>query len=345
MTGPDTRLIAVTMGDPAGIGLDIILTAWPLRHLRGLPRFVVYGNATVVRDRGQRLGVDTNVCVVGSVQESAACGRDALPLISVGSCGHVTPGQPVAASAPATISAIDQATAAVLTGAARALVTAPISKAVLYGAGFRHPGHTEYLAHLASIHQGGTAIQPVMMLACEELKVVPATIHIPLAAVPGALTRDVIEATITITADALRRDFGLAQPRIAVCGLNPHAGESGTLGREEIEIIAPVIALLAERGLQVSGPFSADTLFHAEARTRYDAVVAMYHDQALIPIKTLAFDRGVNVTLGLPFVRTSPDHGTAFDIAGTGRANPESFIAALKLADRMATQRNRTRPD
>ena len=221
-----------------------------------------------------------------------------------------------------------------MSGEVSGLCTAPISKSILVEwGGFRHPGHTEYLADLAGVSD------VVMMLAAEELKVVPATIHIPLAEVPAALTEDSLEATIRITHAALIRDFGIRTPRIALSGLNPHAGEDGLLGSEEGTMISPLIERLRREGLNLLGPLPGDTMFHAEARAGYDAAIAMYHDQALIPIKTLAFDRGVNVTLGLPFVRTSPDHGTAFGIAGQGRANPTSFIEALKLADRMARMR------
>jgi 4-hydroxythreonine-4-phosphate dehydrogenase len=229
--------------------------------------------------------------------------------------------------------------AAVVRGDAAALVTNPIAKAVLYGAGFKHAGHTEFLASLAEAREPGRRYHPVMMLAADELKVVPLTVHIPLADVARSITRPAIEDTVRVLWDALRRDFGLEAPRIAVAGLNPHAGEGGSLGREEEDIIIPAIRELRSEGLPVTGPHSADTLFHAEARARYDAVLCMYHDQALIPLKTLAFDRGVNVTLGLPFVRTSPDHGTAFDIAGTGTARPDSLIASLRLADTIAARR------
>ncbi len=220
-----------------------------------------------------------------------------------------------------------------------ALVTNPIAKRTLDLANLPYPGHTEFLAELAVRYCGGARPRPVMMLAAEELKVVPATVHIPLNAVAGALTKPLLRETIRITAAALAQDFGIPQPRIAVAGLNPHAGEGGLIGREETDLIAPVVTELAAEGLAVTGPASADTLFHAEARATYDAVIAMYHDQALIPIKTLAFDRGVNVTLGLPFVRTSPDHGTAFALAGTGKARPGSFIAALRLAAELGKRR------
>jgi 4-hydroxythreonine-4-phosphate dehydrogenase len=224
-------------------------------------------------------------------------------------------------------------------GAALALVTNPITKRALDLASLPYPGHTEFLADLAVRFCGGARPRPVMMLAADELKVVPATVHIPLTAVATTLTRPLLLETIRITASALAGDFGIARPRIAVAGLNPHAGEGGLIGREETELIAPVVRELTAEGLVVTGPYSADTLFHAEARAAYDACVAMYHDQALIPLKTLAFDRGVNVTLGLPFVRTSPDHGTAFALAGTGRARPDSFIAALRLAADLGQRR------
>jgi 4-hydroxythreonine-4-phosphate dehydrogenase len=257
--------------------------------------------------------------------------------------GSVTAGTPSRATAQATISAIDLSVSAVVNHQARAVITNPIAKSVLYQAGFAHPGHTEYLAHLAHRHFNDTPLpMPVMMLACTALKVVPLTIHVPLADVPGLLTSALLRETIKITRAALIADFAITEPRIAIAGLNPHAGESGTIGLEDRDIIAPVIIELARAGQAITGPHPADTLFHAAARTRYDAVICIYHDQALIPIKTLAFDEGVNVTLGLPFVRTSPDHGTAFDIAGHGVASPESLIQALLLADQMANTRART---
>lgn len=233
------------------------------------------------------------------------------------------------------IAAIARGVDLVMRGEASALTTLPINKKALKdGAGFRFPGHTEYLAHLAGVET------VVMMLACPALRVVPATIHIPLSEVPAALSARLLTDTIRITHDAMRRDFGIAAPRIAIAGLNPHAGEGGTMGSEEDSLITPVIAALRAEGLTLSGPHSADTMFHAGARAQYDAAIAMYHDQALIPIKTIDFAGGVNVTLGLPFIRTSPDHGTAFDIAGTGRADPTSLIAALEMAQQMAKARN-----
>jgi len=235
---------------------------------------------------------------------------------------------------PAVTASIEAAVEMVRSGEARAIVTNPISKSCLHQAGFEFPGHTEYLAALAA--NNGQAPHPVMMLASDILKVVPATIHIPLKDVPEALTQDLLAKTIAITEREMRQRFGIARPRIAVSGLNPHAGEDGTLGCEETDTIASAIAAARHAGLDVSGPYPADTLFHAAARERYDVAICMYHDQALVPFKTLAFEDGVNVTLGLPFVRTSPDHGTAFDIAGTGKVNPRSLIEALRLADAMS---------
>jgi 4-hydroxythreonine-4-phosphate dehydrogenase len=248
--------------------------------------------------------------------------------------GPVVAGRPDQVAAPAIMQSIECAVRLVQDGTARAVVTNPISKSVLYGAGFPYPGHTEYLAALAST--GGTKVHPVMMLASPALKVVPVTIHVPLKDVPGVLTKDLILATIEITARDLGRYFGLKRPRLAVSGLNPHAGEGGGLGREEIEIIAPAIEAARATGFDVTGPHPADTMFHAEARATYDAAICMYHDQALVPFKTLAFEDGVNVTIGLPFLRTSPDHGTAFPLAGTGEASPRSLIEALRLAAAMA---------
>lgn len=335
------RPLALTMGDPAGIGPDITLMAWTQRRALGLAQFVVYADARVLAERAAVLELEVPILSLTTPDEAVRAFDHALPVADCGTCGAIEAGKPSTANAAATIAAIDLATADVMAGKARALVTNPIAKSVLYAAGFRHPGHTEYLAYLAGRAEIGRRIVPVMMLACDTLRVVSATIHIPLAAVPAALTRELLIETIEITAEGLRRDFAIAQPRIAVCGLNPHAGENGTIGMQERDLIGPVVAELAARGLCVTGPHSADTLFHAAARARYDAAVCMYHDQALIPIKTLAFDEGVNVTLGLPFVRTSPDHGTAFDIAGTGKASASSLIAALRMAEAIARAHGR----
>jgi 4-hydroxythreonine-4-phosphate dehydrogenase len=325
------------MGDPAGIGPDITLIAWSERAKHSLPSFARYGDRDVLAHRARRLGLAVPVRTVGSLAEAAATFAGALPVWPLPVSG---PG--AEASDAAVVASIEAATAAVARGDALALVTNPIIKRSLSLPTLAYPGHTEFLADLAQRYGAAARPRPVMMLAADELKVVPATVHIPLAAVPQTLTREVLEATIRITAAALAVDFGIAAPRIAVAGLNPHAGEGGLIGREEIELIAPVVADLAAAGIAVTGPHSGDTLFHAEARHAYDAAVTMYHDQALIPLKTLAFDRGVNVTLGLPFVRTSPDHGTAFALAGTGRARAGSFIAALRLAGEIGRRRRAT---
>jgi len=279
---------------------------------------------------------------VSDVRQAQNAFETALPVIDLPVSETVIAGTPSAMNGAPTIRAIERAIGDLRQGSARAVVTNPIAKSVLYQAGFKHPGHTEFLAALADHFWSGGPHQPVMMLASDELKVVPLTIHVPLADVPRLITRDLIAATVRITADALRRDFGRAQPRIAIAGLNPHAGEDGTIGREDSDVIAPTLAELHLDDVTLIGPLSADTMFHPAARASYDAAVCMYHDQALIPIKTLAFDKGVNVTLGLPFVRTSPDHGTAFDIAARGMASVQSLIEALRLADRMAASRAKT---
>ena len=339
--------LAVSMGDPAGIGLDILLTAFSAREQLGLPAFVLFGDPAAVAARSVQLGLGQKLAAIDSPHQVATLAPGVLPVIPVRCAVAPRPGVPDSSNAGAVIEAIERATTAVLEGTAAAIVTNPIAKAVLTAAGFAHPGHTEFLAELAGRHTPGRRWTPVMMLAADmpasdmrasALRVVPLTVHVPLARVPSLLTASLIRETVRITAADLTRRFGIARPRLWVCGLNPHAGESGTLGREEIEIIAPAVASLQAEGFDIAGPFSADTMFHAAARVRYDAVIAMYHDQALIPLKTLAFDSGVNVTLGLPFVRTSPDHGTAFDIAGTAKANPASFVAALRMARRMTTQ-------
>jgi 4-hydroxythreonine-4-phosphate dehydrogenase len=326
--------IAVTMGDPAGIGPDIALSSWQSRVQHALPHFAVFGDPDALRRRAQALGATVPITVIASLREASAVFPTALPVVPVSAGRGV--GQD---SDAAVIAAIEAATASVAAGDALALVTNPIAKRSLQAAHLKYPGHTEFLGALAALHFKGRVFQPVMLLAAEELKVVPATVHIPLSAVPKALTRSLLVDTIRITAGALKEDFGIRSPRIVVAGLNPHAGEGGILGDEEARIIAPAVAQLAGEGLAVTGPHAADALFHAEARRTYDAAIAMYHDQALIPLKTLAFDRGVNVTLGLPFVRTSPDHGTAFALAGTGKARPGSFIAALRLAGELGARR------
>jgi 4-hydroxythreonine-4-phosphate dehydrogenase len=270
---------------------------------------------------------------------AAAVFPEALPVVPVGGAVTAQPGRPDPADAPLVIAAIDRAVADVEAGRAAAIVTNPINKEALYAAGFRHPGHTEYLGELSARLCGVADATPVMMLVSSDLRVVPVTIHVALRDAIAALTRPIIVMTARITHDALKRDFAIARPRLAVAGLNPHAGEGGALGREDLDIVAPAIAELRAIGIDAKGPLAADTMFHAAARRNYDAALCMYHDQALIPIKTLDFDGAVNVTLGLPFIRTSPDHGTAFDIAGKGTARPDSLIAALRLAAQMAARR------
>jgi 4-hydroxythreonine-4-phosphate dehydrogenase len=331
--------LALTMGDPAGIGLEIALKAWLQRASAPLAPFCVYGNAAALVERGRDFALGVPIVAISEPRDAAMHFDKALPVMDIALAAPAIAGTPDVKNAPAVIAAITNAVADTAAGRVRGVVTNPIAKSVLYGGGFEHPGHTEFLAALAGKHWSGRHHHPVMMLACDALKVVPLTIHVPLSAVPGLVTRDLIVATARITAEALRSDFGIAGPRIAVTGLNPHAGEDGAMGTEEHDTIIPALRILTADGIRVSGPHPADTLFHAAARSTYDAVVAMYHDQALIPIKTLAFDEGVNVTLGLPFVRTSPDHGTAFDIAAKGIASPSSLIEALKLADAMSHRR------
>jgi 4-hydroxythreonine-4-phosphate dehydrogenase len=328
------RPLALTLGDPAGIGPDIALEAWRAREAEAIPPFVLLGDPDVIAARARALGISAPIAVIDDVAQAMELFAEALPMLPIAVSGTVVPGKPNKAAMRAVQHSIEQAANIVMQDAARAVVTNPVSKAVLHSAGFNFPGHTEFLGSLA--REAGTA-PPVMMLVARDLKVVPVTIHIPLKHVPITLTQDLILATIETTAADLRRFFGLLRPRIVVAGLNPHAGEGGSIGREEIDIIVPAIERARRKGLNVHGPFSADTLFHAEARQGYDVAIAMYHDQALIPLKTIGFDEGVNVTLGLPFVRTSPDHGTAFAIAGTGKANPRSLIEALKLAYQMSS--------
>jgi 4-hydroxythreonine-4-phosphate dehydrogenase len=325
--------LALTLGEPAGIGPDITIAAWLRRKELSLPPFYLLGDAAFLGERAKRLGLNIPIAHVKAEQAAAAFG-DALPVVAAGQRPTAKPGQPDETSAPAALASIRQAVADVRAGRAAAVVTNPIAKNVLYRAGFAHPGHTEYLAELAAT--SGKAPQPVMMLWSPLLAVVPVTIHMSLREAIALLSTDLIVSTGRIVAAELQRRFGLGRPRLAVTGLNPHAGEDGTLGTEDKTMIAAAIDELRRDGIDVRGPLPADTTFHEAARKTYDCALCMYHDQALIPIKTLAFDEAVNVTLGLPFIRTSPDHGTAFDIAGTGRANPASLIAALRLADRMA---------
>ncbi len=314
--------IAVSCGEPAGIGPEIAVRAW--RRLGRDCPFLWIGDP-------RHLPTGTPIAELDDPARAAAVCADALPVLPLRFDAEATPGRPDPRNAAGVIAAVRRGVDLVQSGAACALCTAPIhKKALIDGAGFAHPGHTEFLAALAGVER------VVMMLASDRLKVVPATIHIALAEVPRALTPGLLRETIEITAREMTARFGFPHPRLAVAGLNPHAGEGGAMGREELDWIAPLLEQMRGEGFDITGPLPADTMFHAEARARYDVAVAMYHDQALIPIKTLDFDRGVNVTLGLPFVRTSPDHGTALDIAGKGVAKPDSMIAALRMAQRMA---------
>ena len=331
----DGLALALTRGDPSGIGPELALHAWLLTHAAAAQPFFIVADPDHLSRLSRDLGWDVPIEAVDPSDAAAVFGR-ALPVVASPHRVIGRPGRPDTIDAAGTIASIETCTALVRDGKAAAVVTNPIAKEVLYRAGFPHPGHTEFLGELAQRYFG-VAVRPVMMLWSPELAVVPATIHVPLIEVPRLLTRTLLVETARIVAHDLVRRFGIATPRLVFAGLNPHAGEGGDIGREEIEIISPAIADLAP-DIDVSGPFPADTLFHAAARARYDACIAMYHDQALIPIKTLAFDSAVNVTLGLPFVRTSPDHGTAFDIAGKGRANPASLLAALDLAGRLANR-------
>lgn len=314
--------LAVTMGDPFGIGIEITGMSWLLRQELALPPFYLIGHAETVQKSLRQLDRTIEIALISKSSEAIDHFEAALPVLSPAATETIE-GQ--------VIGAIDLGVEHCLKGLASGLVTNPIHKKRLYDAGFTHPGHTEYLAALTG--KDGAAI---MMLACEELKVVPATVHISLREVPDVLTADLLKRTITTTHADLKARFALPSPRIVVAGLNPHAGEDGSIGTEELSILAPVIEELRKGGMDVNGPFPADSLFHKAARARYDAAICMYHDQALVPLKTVDFDNGVNVTLGLPIIRTSPDHGTADDIAGKGIANPASLIAALKLAAKMA---------
>ncbi|HSK41087.1 MAG TPA: 4-hydroxythreonine-4-phosphate dehydrogenase PdxA [Arenibaculum sp.] len=326
------------MGEPAGIGGEIALMAWAARRERPVPPFVVIDDPGRLEALAGRIGLRVPVRSVGDAREAPDMFAEAMPVLPLKLAAAVEPGRPDPANGPAVVAAIDRAVGLVRAGAAAAVVTNPIQKSALYRAGFEHPGHTEYLAHLA-----GMTDEPVMMLEGGGLRVVLATIHLPLREVPDALTRDGIVHCAEVTLKALANDFAIERPRLAVAALNPHAGEQGALGREEMDVISPAVDRLRASGHAVEGPLPADTLFHEAARRRFDAVVCMYHDQGLIPLKTLDFDGGVNITLGLPFVRTSPDHGTALDIAGQGRASPRSLIAALETAARLAHGR-RTAP-
>lgn len=322
--------LALTPGEPAGVGAEIALKAWAGGDA---PLFFLIDDPERVRRVAREAGLDIPVAEIDRPEQAAAASEAGLPIRPCRGNLDARPGHPDPRTAPAVIGAIEDAVGMAKAGTVAGLVTNPIQKNTLHQAGFPHPGHTEFLADLA----GG--LRSVMMLACPDLRVVPVTIHEPIRRVADLLTTELIIETARITSASLQADFGLDVPRLAVAGLNPHAGEGGSIGAEDAEVIAPAIAALRAEGISVNGPLPADTMFHADARRRYDAALCMYHDQALIPIKTLDFWGGVNVTIGLPFVRTSPDHGTALDLAGTGKAHAESLVAALCMAREIADHR------
>jgi 4-hydroxythreonine-4-phosphate dehydrogenase len=334
MTERSALPLVLTQGDPSGIGPEIALKAYSRRREENLAPFFILGDPAMFSRRAEALGLDVRVenTSAASAPEIFA---EALPVVPLGLDVRGEPGRPDPRDAAATIQSIERAVEAVARGEARGVVTNPIAKHVLYHAGFAHPGHTEFLGELSRRFFAREAT-PVMMIWSRELAVAPVTIHVALARVPQLLTRELLIETGRIVERDLAARFGLPRPRLAFSGLNPHAGEGGSMGREEIDVISPAIEALRAEGIDASGPFPADTMFHEKARQNYDVALCPTHDQALIPIKTLAFDRGVNVTLGLPFVRSSPDHGTAFDIAGKGIADPSSLIEAIRLADRIS---------
>jgi 4-hydroxythreonine-4-phosphate dehydrogenase len=329
--------LAVTLGDPAGIGPEIIAAAWSALRSSG-PAFFVVGDAATMR------GAGVAVRPIVRASEVAAVFGETLPVLDMPLAEPVMPGQPSPAAAPSVIAWIEKAVSLALAGEAGGVVTAPIAKAALYDAGFTYPGHTEFVGALTAAAPFAGARGPVMMLTAQDLRAALVTVHAPLAKVPALITRERIVATGRVVAEALVRDFGLASPRLVVAGLNPHAGEGGAIGGEEVATVAPAVAALRALGIDARGPLPADSLFHEAARRTYDAAICLYHDQALIPVKMLDFWGGVNLTLGLPIVRTSPDHGTAFDIAGKGQARPDSLIAAIRLAAKVAGRRTATAP-
>lgn len=322
------------MGDPGGIGPDIAISAWLQRNQAAVPPFLLIACPDLIRDRAQRMGLSVPL-KAATPANAAHIFANALPILPLTAKVPSACGTTSVNVAAGVLESIDRAVDLVFAGELSAVVTNPIAKEPLLRSGFPHPGHTDYLGVLATQHSG-QPVTAVMMLWSVALAVVPVTVHIPLSQVAAALTSDLIVNTATIVDHDLRKRFGISAPRLAISGLNPHAGEGGTLGYEDETIVAPAIRMLRANGIDAQGPLPADTMFHEAARRGYDAAIAMYHDQALIPIKTLAFDTGVNVTLGLPFIRTSPDHGTAFSIAGTGTARASSLIEALKLAARLS---------
>ena len=328
--------LALSLGDPAGIGPEITVKAWRALREKG-PAFMVIGDAQAL---GSTPGAPAPIRAVTGPLEAAHTFAEAIPVLDIPLSTPVVAGQPNPANGASVIRWIETGAGLALSGDVSGLVTAPIAKAPLYAAGFRFPGHTEFLADLSAAEQQGGPRGPVMMLIAGDLRVALVTIHTPLAAVPAQITVEKVVNTALVTYRALKQDFGIESPRMVLCGLNPHAGESGEIGREEIDVLQPAVRALADLGVALRGPLPADSLFHAEARAGYDAAICLYHDQALIPVKMLDFWGGVNVTLGLPIVRTSPDHGTGFDIAGRGLARPDSMIAAIRLAAQIADRRS-----
>lgn len=326
--------LALTMGDPSGIGLDLTISAWKMRDQLSLPEFLFIGDKDALLSRAKLLGHDIDVITCEANQVSTHFNQG-IPCLHIPCAKDVTVGEPTKDNAQAIIASVEKAVELTNAGITSGVVTNPISKAVLYDAGFQHPGHTEFLAELAKAPNGEVPL-PVMMLAGPELRAVPVTIHIPLMQVMNHLTTDLIIRTCEITYSDLIHRFGVTNPKLAISGLNPHAGENGALGHEDAEIIMPAVAALKAKGIDVVGPLPADTMFHEDARKNYDVAICMYHDQALIPAKALGFHDAVNATLGLPFIRTSPDHGTAFPIAGKNIARHDSLVAALKMAAGMS---------
>lgn len=327
-----SRLIAITMGDPAGVGPEVVAGAWAARRDLDLPPFVAIGDAAAIDAIW-----DGPVARVGAMDEASLLFDEALPVWHLEDSGPLTPGISTPAGAACALHALEAGIGLTRNQAAAALVTGPVSKQALHGIGYTHPGQTEFIAERCGVSAGNA----VMMLAGPSLRVVPLTVHIPLAEVSDTLTSDLIVAKTRVVARGLRRDFGIGKPRIVIAGLNPHAGENGQLGDEEMRVIVPAVEQLVSEGITVEGPLAADALFAPGIRDRYDALLCCYHDQALAPFKALHFHDGVNLTLGLPIVRTSPDHGTAFNIAGRGQADPGPTIAAIAMAARMAAVRER----
>jgi 4-hydroxythreonine-4-phosphate dehydrogenase len=326
--------LAVSLGDPAGVGPELIAAAWAQREEQRLPPFFVLGGLSVVAEAAALRGLDVSVGSIQSPADAVALFDDAIPVLGAETTSFA-PGKPTRSGAELALASLRNATRLAIEGHARGMVTGPVAKAQLAEVGFAHPGQTEFVAEACGV----ASRDAVMLLAGPNLRTVPLTVHIALADVPAALSAAMIERRGRIVAMALARDFGIVRPRLAFAALNPHAGESGLMGDEEARLIAPAIAALRAEGIDASGPYPADSLFAPRARGTYDAALCMYHDQALIPLKALDFDQGVNVTLGLPVIRTSPDHGTAFSIAGKGIADPGAMIAAIRMAGECAARR------